>query len=223
MLLQDAFYSCQEAYTKGYRTTIILPIYVPGMDFINVRCDMVTDGGGWIVFQRRIDASVDFNLGWDDYKKGFGDLNGNFWLGLENIHKLASPGKGAMLRVDLKHFRAPSTLRYAEYTKFEILSESEGYKLQVDGYSGDAGDSFAYHNNCKFSTKDRDQDSATNYHCARDRKGGWWYKACLKSCLNALYPINNEELASYIGWRSLHQNLHGGVIFSEMKIKYSSQ
>ena len=182
---------------------------------------MVTDGGGWIVFQRRIDASVDFYLGWDDYRNGFGDLNGNFWLGLENLHKLASPGKGAMLRVDLKHFRAPSTLRYAEYTKFEILSESDGYQLQVDGYSGDAGDSFTYHNGCKFSTKDNDQDS-NDGNCAISRKGGWWFKACLKSCLNALYPINHEELASYIGWRSLHQNLHGGVIFSEMKIKYSS-
>ena len=171
-LPQGPFHNCQEAYTKGYRTTIILPIYVPGMDVINARCDMVTDGGGWLVFQRRIDASVDFYLGWDDYKNGFGDLNGNFWLGLEKLHKLTSPGKGAMLRVDLKHFRASSTLRYAEYNKFEIQSESEGYKLQVDGYSGDDGDSFLNHNNCKFSTKDHDRDLSTNSHCARSHKGG---------------------------------------------------
>ena len=118
------------------------------MDMFNIRCDMVTDGGGWIVFQRRVDASIDFYRGWEEYKNGIGDLNGNFWLGLENFHKIASPGKGAMLCVDLKHFRAPSTIRHAEYTKFEILSESEGYKLQVDGYSGNAGDSFGYHNGC---------------------------------------------------------------------------
>ena len=106
------------------------------MDIINVRCDTVTDGGGWIVFQRRVDASVDFFRGWEEYKNGFGDLNGNFWLGLEKIHKLASPGRRAILRVDMKHFTDTSTIKYAEYRDFEILSESEGYKLIIGTYSG---------------------------------------------------------------------------------------
>ena len=194
---KGVFFNCQEAYEKRYRATDVVPIYVPAMDFINVRCDMVTDGGGWIVFQRRVDASVDFYLGWDDYKNGFGDLNGNFWLGLEKLHKLTSPGKGAMLRVDLKHARAPTTLRYAEYTKFEILSESKGYKLQVDGYSGDAGDSLSKYNNFKFSTKDRDQDSSSG-NCAKSRKGAWWYKSCSKSNLNSRFPCEGQEKKIHI-------------------------
>ena len=77
---QGPFHDCQETYAKGHKTTGVVPIYVPAMDFINARCDMITDGSGWIVFQRRVDASIDFYRGWEEYKNGFGDPNGNFWL-----------------------------------------------------------------------------------------------------------------------------------------------
>lgn len=51
-------------------------------------CD-VKNGGGWTVIQRRVNANVDFYRGWCDYKNGFGSLGGNFWLGLDRIHRLA--------------------------------------------------------------------------------------------------------------------------------------
>ena len=33
------------------------------------------------VFQKRSSGDVDFNRNWAEYKQGFGDLDGDFWLG----------------------------------------------------------------------------------------------------------------------------------------------
>ena len=63
-------------------------------------CDQTTAGGGWTVFQKRLDGSVDFYHGWADYKNGFGNLNGEFWLGLDKISRLTNTKN--RLRVDLE-------------------------------------------------------------------------------------------------------------------------
>ena len=75
-------------------------------------CDQKTAGGGWTVFQKRLDGS-------DDYKRGFGNLNGEFWLGLENIYRLTK--EQSRLRVDLEDFENQTA--YAEYDSFGIGDE----------------------------------------------------------------------------------------------------
>ena len=213
------FKHCQEAYTQGSRFTGVYPIHVDGTMFFDAPCDMKTDGGGWIVFQRRVDASVDFYRNWDDYKSGFGDLTGNFWLGLEKIHKLAGPGKGSILRVDLKHVSNASHLIFAEYTTFEISDEGTGYKLTVGGHSGNAGDSLSRQNGKKFSTKDKDQDTWYE-NCAVACEGAWWYSDCYDSHLNGVFPATASDTdPKYIGWRK-YRNQFAGITFSEMKIRY---
>ena len=212
------FKSCQQAYESGFKYTGLYPIHLMNVEAFNVPCDMATDGGGWIVFQRRVDATIDFYRLWNEYKNGFGDMNGNFWLGLEKLHKLAAPGKGAILRVDVKHMTYPNELKYAKYNTFEISNEADGYRLQVGGYTGNAGDSMQRHNGCKFTTKDRDQDT-WNGNCAVSYHGAWWYTGCHDSNLNGLYPtaIYSTD-PKYISWKAIN-NYHGGIIFSEMKIK----
>ncbi len=56
---------------------------------------MNTDSGGWTVFQRRKDESVNFYNEWIDYARGFGSLTGEFWLGLRKLHRITSLSRGA--------------------------------------------------------------------------------------------------------------------------------
>ena len=37
------------------------------------------------VFQRRVDGSVDFHRGWDDYVQLFGDIRHEHWLGKKTL------------------------------------------------------------------------------------------------------------------------------------------
>ena len=104
-----------------------------GLGSFNVSCDMTTDGGGWTVFQRRQDGSVDFYRNWTDYKNGFGNISGEFWLGLDNINRLTK-NNDTELRVDLEDFEGGK--RYATYSTFVVEDENEKYKLTVEGYEG---------------------------------------------------------------------------------------
>ena len=100
----------------------------------DVRCDMdTTPGRGWTVFQRRVDGSVDFYKNWTEYKNGFGNLSGEFWLGLDKIHRLSSTEKN-VLRVDLKTFE--NERAYAVYQSFSVRDESKAYILNIGTFSG---------------------------------------------------------------------------------------
>ena len=87
---------------------------------------------GWTVFQKRQDGSVDFFRGWNDYKNGFGNLNGEFWLGLDKIHRLTKTRNS--LRVDLEDTKEKT--EYAEYAFFTVASERNKYNLSLGYYSG---------------------------------------------------------------------------------------
>ncbi|XP_053197635.1 microfibril-associated glycoprotein 4-like [Scomber japonicus] len=145
---------------------------------------MDSAGGGWTVFQRRMDGSVNFYRPWDHYKKGFGNAAGEYWLGLESLFHLTL-SKKVELRVDMEDFSGNKT--FACYSSFSIDPESHGYRLNVSGFTdGGAGDGLLFHNGQKFSTFDKDQDS-DNDHCARQYLGAFWYSKCHDSNPNGVY------------------------------------
>ena len=85
------------------------------------------------MFQKRLDGSVSFYRDWDDYKNGFGNLNGEFWLGLDKIYRLTEK-KRNRLRVDLEE--TTGNTAYAEYDMFAVTNEATKYKLSLGNYSG---------------------------------------------------------------------------------------
>ncbi|XP_037092066.1 ryncolin-1-like [Pollicipes pollicipes] len=97
---------------------------------IRVFCDMETDGGGWTVLMRRADVAdhQDFNMGWQSYKWGFGNLSSEFWLGNEYMSLLTSMDQ-MQLRVDLKAWDNAST--FSTYTPFSIGTEQQKYAIKI--------------------------------------------------------------------------------------------
>jgi hypothetical protein len=172
-----------------------------------VYCDQTTDGGGWIVFQRRLNGKTDFYRNWTEYKNGFGDLNNEFWLGNDHLSLLTSDGDHE-LRIEIEDFEGNSA--YAKYSKFKIYPEEDNYKLEVSGYSGTAGDSLEYHNGVMFSTHDRDHDKRSG-NCAKSFHGAWWYEDCYNSNLNGRY-YNQSGITKYPGihwyyWKNEYYSL----------------
>lgn len=120
-------------YKSGERINGVYTIDPDNSGAFDVFCDQTTADGGWTVLRKRLDGSVDFSSrGWPDYKRGFGNLNGEFWLGLDKINRLTKVKN--RLRVDLEDTQGKTA--YAEYDYFAVSSERSNYKLSLGTYSG---------------------------------------------------------------------------------------
>ncbi|NWS34210.1 TENA protein, partial [Polioptila caerulea] len=207
---------CSQALLNGEATSGLYTIYLNGdkAQPLQVFCDMGEDGGGWIVFLRRQNGKQDFYKNWNTYVAGFGDPKDEFWIGLENLHKITSQGQYE-LRVDL---RDKGDTAYAVYERFSVGDAKSRYRLRVDGYSGTAGDSMTYHNGRSFSTFDKDHDSAIT-NCALSYKGAFWYKNCHRVNLMGRYGDNSHSQGvNWFHWKGHEYSIQ----FAEMKLRPSS-
>jgi len=138
-----------------------------------------------LLIQQNINGSNFFNRSWAEFKVGFNDSRGNYWLGNELLSQLTLK-ETYKLRFDLQTVNG--SWYYAEYSTFVVFSEAWNYKITVSGYSGNAGDAFRYQNGMMFTTFDRDNDpwnnSNYNNNCAVYNCGGFWYKQCSHASVN---------------------------------------
>jgi len=143
-----------------------------------------------LLIQQNVEGSDFFNRSWAEFKVGFNDSRGNYWLGNELLNQLTRR-KPYKLRVDLETLNG--SWYYAQYGAFVVYSEAVGYKLVVSVYSGNAGDAFSYHNNMMFTTYDRDNDPWNNSNpiyknnCAVFNGGGFWHRGCSHARVNGVH------------------------------------
>lgn len=155
----------------------IYEIELPGSSALDVYCDSSLVDSGWIVIQRRQDGSVDFNRPMRDYRKGFGELSGEFFLGLDKLHLLTKSRKPE-LYIYMKSY-VGDYVGYVRYSHILIGGEEENFKLKSLGtYSGNAGDVMGYNINMEFSTYDEDRDNNERFNCATNYHSGWWFNNC---------------------------------------------
>ncbi|XP_069591188.1 microfibril-associated glycoprotein 4-like [Ranitomeya imitator] len=186
-----------------------------------VYCDVTGDGLVWTVFQRRLDGSEEFGRPWQDYVRGFGSADGEYWLGLQNIYRLTVSGDYE-LRVELED--AEGTRVTAQYTNFSLSHhalnpDSDGYRLHLGAFSdGGAGDALSLHAGHTFSTYDHDQDGHAQ-NCAEYWGGGFWYHTggCAEAGLNARYHMTDplHPAFSWTTWVDYPLTLRG----SQMKLR----
>ena len=195
--------SCEKWYKAGYRRNGSYKVSLKGTIRL-VYCYMEGEGGGWMAFQRRFDGSVEFHTKrWNDYKNGFGNGGGEYWLGNGLLHEITSSGN-----YDL--FVVAETFGGEKHTKrfggFAIGTEAEKYILTyasiLSGYS--SYNLFLSCRNRKFTTSDQDNDAKPDGNCADLYPGGWWYSNCHGDFMNGLYS-NTESCprATGLHWSGL--------------------
>ncbi|XP_021346898.1 ryncolin-4-like [Mizuhopecten yessoensis] len=168
-----------------------------------VYCDLDSPLGPWIVIHNRQDGKGNFYRGWNDYKNGFGDLGGNFWIGNEIIHKLTDLGY-TIMRVELEAW--DESKRHIEYGTFSLADEADNYRLQATDPSGNVYNALSYHNGRQFTTFDSDNDVCGHCNCAVASQGAWWYAACVDSSLNGLYKEDlGNDIANSMLWYNVFQ------------------
>uniref|UniRef100_A0A3B4Z2U3 Tenascin N n=1 Tax=Stegastes partitus TaxID=144197 RepID=A0A3B4Z2U3_9TELE len=205
---------CVQIMKNGNRNSGVYTIYIANdrSKPVEVFCDMDTDGGGWLMLQRRNTGKLDFMKRWRQYIAGFGNLTDEFWIGLDKIYELTNTPTQYELRFDLG---LGSERVYAVYDDFKIAPVKQKFKLTVGKYSGTAGDAMTYHQGRPWTTIDSDNDIALG-NCALTHRGAWWYKNCHLANLNGKWGDNRHSTG--VNWEPWKGHLTS-LDFTEMKIR----
>ena len=211
---------CKHLLDNGITENGVYLIAPPGSPKpFEVYCDMAD--GGWTVIQRRVDKTVDFDRGMADYVAGFGDPTGNFWAGLDNIHYLTSYAHTELAITMTFVILDLQPVFQAKYSTFNV-GNNRGYQLVVDGFTGNATDSFSHLSERFFSTRDNNVYEMP-FNCAREFHSGWWYgpqcdSASTKVDLNAPYYSNTFGPAC-IGMANIGWTPYNCLIAVTMKVR----
>ncbi|XP_019751887.1 angiopoietin-related protein 4 [Hippocampus comes] len=197
---------CHELFLRGETASGVFSVRPHDAEAFPVFCEMAADGG-WTVVQKRQDGSVDFDRLWSAYEKGFGSVDGEFWLGLEKIHAIAKDAD-YVLKIQLSDWGDDSA---SVRLPFRLGGAETGYSLRVreagafSPLESSLGPDAA--SGLPFSTRDRDNDRKKESNCARHLSGGWWFSNCGRSNLNGRFfrsppPKQRHQRKQGIFWKT---------------------
>ena len=187
---------------------------------LRVSCDNSRFGGGWIVFQRRVEGgTINFTRSWADYRNGFGDPGDEtteLWLGNEHVYQLVT-GFGP----------AQGYFEGAAYDPVSCQGLVYGFSLEDEGHDYTMRATSAIPHLCSksdlismanqpFRTLDR-QLSAGYKDCFNTHSAGWWYynddpNKCYDTFLNGPHRPKGEQNEDGIFMRGFGKQLKGSVM-----------
>ena len=113
-----------------------------------------------------------FNRSWTEFRKEFGSLSSQYWIGLDRLHQLSQMNCRA--RFDMG-FRRLSGLYYAQYSTFLVGNSTDKYKLTIGGFSGNTMNALSLASGTLFTTHDVNNNPTSSGNCAVNHGGGFWY------------------------------------------------
>ncbi|XP_009979338.1 PREDICTED: angiopoietin-related protein 3 [Tauraco erythrolophus] len=174
---------CTALHNSGLRSSGVYTIKPNGSEAFDVYCE-TKFGSSWTVIQNRVDGSLDFNQTWDAYANGFGDVNEEFWLGLDKTYSITKQGD-YILRIELQDWK--DNKRHIEYA-FSLGGPETNYTLQLSRISGSIPNALPEQTELRFSTVDHDADLINNFNCPENYLGtSWWHSECEETNLNGKY------------------------------------
>ncbi|NWI59774.1 ANGL3 protein, partial [Calyptomena viridis] len=173
---------CTALYHSGEQFSGVYTIKPNGSEAFDVYCEMKF-GTSWTVIQNRVDGSLDFNQTWEAYTNGFGNLNGEFWLGLNKTYSITRQG-AYVLRIELQDWK--ENKRHIEYL-FSLGGPDTRYTLRLSRVSGTIPNALPEHTELPFSTAARNVGTTNGFNCTQNYIGGWWHSECEETNLNGRY------------------------------------
>ncbi|KAG8588989.1 hypothetical protein GDO81_006195 [Engystomops pustulosus] len=209
-------YDCADVWLRNHKAPSGLYWIQPkdGNSSFQVYCEMSKYGGRTLIQRHDGTDRLSFYKTWKEYENGFGQLQGEHWLGLKKMYDLThQTGRPASLYISMGDFDGEKA--YALYSPFSIGRADEYYKLMAGNYSGTAGDAFSEYENISgsnqhgrpFSTLDVVKDNCHPYcpvggimepSCSDLLQAGWWFNACGFANLNGVW----RDQSLYKHWTS---------------------
>lgn len=155
---------------------------------INVYCDLNDNLLGWtIVMKRKVDRTKFWQKSWKEYKEGFGDVNDNYWIGLENLHRLAKNFGAGFLEYKL-NTKAGRTITKV-FQNILLFGEDSDYKIQWIEYT----EKYPYYGDSNYVLQKRYfshfNRTSVNTVC-RPTDSGWWFSK--NDCHENLAAVHPE-------------------------------